>query len=108
MLMVGPGRLITLDRPALVLGVDRDYAYETTQVNVPDVFRVVCHTDGLTEGANAAGEALGNQRLHETLLDRDSFTSAQDVLGKIHDTWTTHIAGSQPDDDALVLVLGRG
>ena len=108
MLMVGPGRLITLDRPALVLGVDRDYAYETTQVNVPDVFRVVCHTDGLTEGANVAGEALGNQRLHETLLDRDSFTSAQDVLGKIHETWTTHIAGSQPDDDALVLVLGRG
>lgn len=108
LLMVAPGRLVTLDQSSLVLGVDPDYLYEATRVDLPEVFRVVCHTDGLTEATSAAGEALGDQRLHEVLLDRDSFTSAGDVLARIGNAWTSHLAGAYPDDDALVLVVSRG
>ena len=108
LLMVAPGRLVTLDQSSLVLGVDPDYLYEATRVDLPEVFRVVCHTDGLTEATSAAGEALGDQRLHEVLLDRDSFTSAGDVLARIGNAWTSHLAGAHPDDDALVLVVSRG
>jgi pSer/pThr/pTyr-binding forkhead associated (FHA) protein len=108
MLMVAPGRLITLDRPSLVLGVDAEYAYETTLTDLPETFRVVCHTDGLPEATNASGEPLGSQRLHETLLDREAFTSTRDVLSRIDKTWSGHLAGAHPDDDALVFVLGRG
>ncbi len=108
LLMVAPGRLVTLDQMSLVLGVDPDYLHEATRVDLPEVFRVVCHTDGFTEATSAAGEPLGDQRLHEVLLDRDSFVSAEEIASKVGNAWTTHLAGAHPDDDALVLVVARG
>jgi len=108
LLMVATGRLVTLDEPALVLGIDREYNYETTRADLPGHFRVICHTDGLTESTSGAGEPLGDQRLHEALLQRDAFTSVQEVANRIGQIWKTHLAGSQPDDDALALVIGRG
>jgi serine phosphatase RsbU (regulator of sigma subunit) len=106
--MVAPGRLVTLDQASLVLGIDPDYMYEATRVDLPEVFRVVCHTDGLGEATGAAGEPLGEQRLHEALLDRDAFSGVGEVLAKVGRVWSSHVAGSQPDDDALVFVIGRG
>jgi serine phosphatase RsbU (regulator of sigma subunit) len=108
LLMVAPGRLVTLDQPSLVLGVDVEFAYEPTRVDLPESFRVVCCTAGLTEATNAAGETLGDHRLHEVLLDRECFTDAAAIVGKIGQAWTTHLAGAQADDDATVLVVGRG
>lgn len=108
LLLVGPGRLLTLDQPSLILGVDREYLYEPTRVDVPERFRLICHTDGLIEAVNGAGEAVGAQRIHETLLHHDSFSSVTDVLSRIDSTWTTHLAGAPADDDAAVLVVGRG
>jgi hypothetical protein len=108
LLMVAPGRLVTLDQASLVLGVDPDYMYEATRVDLPEVFRVVCHTDGLGEATGAASEPLGEQRLHEALLDRDAFSGVEEVLARIGRVWSSHVAGSQPDDDALVFVIGRG
>lgn len=108
LLMVAPGRLVTLDQTSLVLGVDADFLYETTRADLPEVFRVVCYTDGLTEAASAAGTPFGEQRLHETLLDGDVFTSTAEVLGAITRAWTAHLATAQSADDALVLVVGRG
>ncbi|MCH9034117.1 MAG: SpoIIE family protein phosphatase [Planctomycetes bacterium] len=108
LLMVAAGRLVTLDQPSLVLGIDPDYVYEATRVDLPEVFRVVSHTDGLAEATNRAGEALGDQRLHEALLDRDAFAGVDEVVAIIAALWSNHMAGSQPDDDALVLVIGRG
>lgn len=108
LLMVAPGRLVTLDQPSLVLGIDPDYMYEATRVDLPEVFRVVCHTDGLLEATGVGGEPLGEQRLHEALLDRNAFAGVGEVLAKIGQTWSSHLSGAQPDDDALVFVIGRG
>jgi serine phosphatase RsbU (regulator of sigma subunit)/pSer/pThr/pTyr-binding forkhead associated (FHA) protein len=108
LLMVAPGRLVTLDQPSLVLGVDPDYVYEGTRVDLPEVFRVALHTDGLVEAASAGGEPLGDQRVHEALLDRDAFATARDILARINQVWATHLAGAYPDDDALALVVARG
>lgn len=107
-MLVAPGRLVTLDQPSLVLGVDAAYHYEATRVDLPEAFRLVCHTDGLTEATGMGGEPLGDAHLHETLLERQAFASASDLLVRIDQAWKTHLAESQPDDDALVLALGRG
>ncbi len=107
-LAVGPGRLVTLDQVSLVLGVDADYLYQTTRVELPETFRLICHTDGLTEATSAAGEAFGDQRLHETLLEREAFHSAADMAAKITQAWTTHMAAAQAEDDAVLLVVARG
>ena len=69
---------------------------------------MVCHTDGLTEATNSAGEPLGDRRLHEVLLDRDTFASAGEVLTRVGSAWASHLSGAHPDDDALVLVIARG
>lgn len=108
LLMAGPGRLITLDQPSLMLGIDGDYAYEAASVDLPADFRIVCHTDGLTNSANASGEAFGEQRLHELLLDRESFIEPADLAERILEAVSTHRAGHAGDDDATVLVLGKG
>jgi len=100
--------LLTLDHASLVLGVDADYNYEVTQVGLPEKFRLVCHTDGLAEATNTAGDALGRQRLHDALLDQEAFKDCDHVLKTVKDVWTTHLAGSDPDDDASVLVISRG
>lgn len=108
LLMVAPGRLVTLDHSSLVLGIDTDYLYDATRVDLPEKYRIVCYTDGLTEATSGAGEPLGDQRLHETLLNREAFAPAAEIVARIMQAWTAHLAGSPPDDDALVLAISRG
>jgi len=108
LLMLAPARLVTLDQGSLLLGVDPDHAYHPTHADIPSAFRVVCHTHGLTEAANAAGEPLGDQRLHDALLEREAFTDPSGILARLDHLWTTHLSGTPADDDALILVVGRG
>ncbi|HEY3242346.1 MAG TPA: SpoIIE family protein phosphatase, partial [Phycisphaerae bacterium] len=106
-LMAGPGRLITLDQPSLMPGVDPEYGYEATTVDLPSPFLLVCHSDGLTEGANAAGEPFGDKRLHELLLERASFAKPVETVEKVAAAFNTHVAGHAHDDDAMIFVLGK-
>ena len=55
---------------------------------------------------NNIGEALA--RVPGVLLEREAFAAPEDVIARIGQAYSTHLAGGQPDDDALVLVLGRG
>lgn len=107
LLMVAPGRLVTLDQSALVLGVDPDVEYTGVRADLPERFRLVVHSDGLTEAASAAGEALGDQRLHDVLLHRDSFCDAGGLVGRIVQAFSAHLAGAQAEDDATIMVVGR-
>ncbi len=105
LLMVAAGRLLTLDQPSLVLGVDGKYSYETTHVDLPEGFRLVCYSDGLVEASAGAGGAFGEARLHDLLLENATFTDPERVAKRIIDAFETHLSGAKPDDDATVLVL---
>jgi len=106
--MVAPGRLITLEQPSLVLGVDKEYLYETTRVTLPDRFRTVCYTDGLVEAANPGDEPLGQKKVHEALLSADAFGTAEEITTRISQLVTGHVGRSQADDDASALVVAYG
>ncbi len=108
LMLVGAGRLVTLDQPSLVLGIDPNFGYETTAIDLPSAFRVICHTDGLLESANAAGEAFGTQRLHDLLLERDSFATPAQIISRVVEAVERHRGGSAGDDDALVAVISHG
>jgi serine phosphatase RsbU (regulator of sigma subunit)/pSer/pThr/pTyr-binding forkhead associated (FHA) protein len=108
LLLAGPGRLITLDQTALLLGIDPDYNYETSSVDLPPSFRVICHSDGVTDTTNAAGEAFGEQRLHELLLTREVFAEPPTVVQKITEAVSSHSGGHPGGDDATMLVVGKG
>ncbi len=107
LLMVATGRLVTLDQPSLVLGVDPTYEYKETRVDLPESFRIVCHTDGFVESTSVAGEAVGQGKLHELLLDPDSFIAADGLAERVGQFFTAHMSGAHPDDDASVLVISR-
>lgn len=108
LLALAPGRLVTLDQVSLILGVDPDYLYQTTRFDLPETFRVLCHTDGWTEATSPAGDPFGQQRLHDTLLEPKAFASAADMVARLSHAWSAHMAGAQPEDDALLLVAARG
>ncbi|MCK4661028.1 MAG: SpoIIE family protein phosphatase [Phycisphaerae bacterium] len=107
LLLTGPGRLVTLDQPALLLGIDEEYPYESTTVDLTRQFRLICHTDGLVDAVNAADDGFGEQRLHETLLNREAFASPAEIIGRLGDALEAHIAGNPLVDDALVCVLSK-
>lgn len=108
LLLSAPGRLITLDQPSLVLGIDPNYGYESAAVDLPASFRLLCHTDGLPEMTNAAGKALESDRVHELLLEKDLFADPSAIITRIVALCDKHRAGRPPDDDALIAVLSRG
>jgi len=108
LLRVAPVRLVSLDQVSLVLGVDGDYSYHLTGAALPEKFRIVCYTDGLTESVSATGQAFGDERLHETLLDHDAFADAGGVLAAISNAFTAHLTTAQTADDALIAVIARG
>jgi len=105
--MVAPGRLVTLDQPSLVLGVDIDFHYEPTRINLPQRFRVVCFTDGVPNATNPGNEPLGEQRLHDALLERDAFGTADEIATRIGQLLAAYIGRTQADDDALALVVSH-
>ncbi len=85
-----------------------DYLYEPMRVNLPERYRVVCYTDGVVEATNPGDEPLGEQRVHDVLLERDAFGSAEEITGRISQLVTGHIGRSQADDDAMTLVVAYG
>ena len=108
LLLTGPGRLVTLDQPSLLLGIDPEYPYEPTSVDVSQSFRLVLHTDGLVDATNAAGDGFGEQRLHDALLERDAFADPAEITGRLAHALETHLSGNPQLDDALVCVMSRG
>ena len=108
LLMVAAGRLITLDQPSLVLGVDSSYEYQASTVDFPEPCRLVCFSDGLAEATNSGGDAVGSEHIHEALLQQEAFAEPDAAVEALSKLITTHLAGAEPDDDASILVIGRG
>ena len=107
MLIPAATRLQSLDQPSLILGADPAFNYETATVDLPPRFRLVLHTDGLTDACNAAGDLFGEERLKDVLLDRDSFTAPADMTEIVARAFNEHLAGHPQEDDALILVIGQ-
>ncbi len=109
-LITGPKRLVTLDHPSLILGIDPNYGYESSTVDSPSLIRLICHTDGLIETTNDAGDAFGAQRLHDFLLnlaDEDHGTPG-DLVARTVDAHQHHRGDRAADDDALIVAVAHG
>jgi pSer/pThr/pTyr-binding forkhead associated (FHA) protein len=103
--LVGPGRLLTLDQPSLLLGIDSSFLYETTSVELPPRFRLVCYTDGVGDAVNGANEVFGDRGVHELLLDRVAFGPVVEIITRLSEAHVSLVAGT--DDDATFLAVGR-
>jgi serine phosphatase RsbU (regulator of sigma subunit) len=107
LLLTGPGRLVTLDQPALLLGIDEDFPYQSTTLDVPQQYKLVCHTDGLMDAVNAADVGFGEQHVHDALLEREAYAAPAELIGRLGAALEAHVAGSPLVDDALICVVSK-
>lgn len=107
LLMLEPGRTVTADQASLVLGVDKNYRYETAILDLPASFRLVLFSDGVSDATNADGEILGEKRIREALESPTGFAGAAQVSAIIGQLVRSHIGGTAGEDDASWIVLGH-
>ncbi|MHC4066254.1 MAG: SpoIIE family protein phosphatase [Planctomycetota bacterium] len=107
LLLPAPTRMQSLDQPSLILGVDADYTYEATAVDLPPQFRLVLHTDGLLDCCNAAGEGFGDERFKNVLLERNAFAAPAEMVELVCKAFNEHLAGHPLADDALIMVVAH-
>ena len=111
--MVGPGRLVTMDQPSLLLGIDNEYLYEETAVEIPSKFRLVCCTNGMCNTVNSSNEMFGDRRLHDLLLENEAFVSAQEIVEKLSEAFTSHLSEKRSGKrcnyrgDQQILIFGK-
>jgi sigma-B regulation protein RsbU (phosphoserine phosphatase) len=93
-------RLMTTDR---VLGVTPDWTYSMGTLMLEHGDRVVCFTDGITEGRRTDGEEFGEDRLIDAIRARRT-ESADTIARVVADEVTTWTDGA-PQDDATLMVV---
>ena len=100
------GRVTTLGRPGLALGVEPEQDYPTERVALAPGSTVVLYTDGVLE-ARRDGELYGDERL-ERLLGARSSLGAQELAEEILADCRAFGGGELADDCAIVcLKLAR-
>ena len=107
LLLVGAQRLVTLEKAAPMLGADPDAHYEPDYADLSSRFRVILHTNGLTDALSPAGESYGEERLHEVLLQPESFSAPERTIDAVIQDVEKHLGQVQPSDDILILVVAH-
>ena len=107
LLLVGAQRLVTLEKTTPMLGADPDSNFEPAYADLSSRFRVIMHTNGLTDALSPAGESYGEERLHEVLLQPESFAAPDRTIDAIIQDLEEHLAQAPPGDDILILVVAH-
>ena len=108
LLVVGPQRLVTLEKTSAMLGADIESTYDPAFADLSSKFRVIMHTDGLTDALNPAGESYGEEQLHECLLQAEAFDAPERMIDLILASLDEHTGSSAASDDVLILVVAHG
>jgi sigma-B regulation protein RsbU (phosphoserine phosphatase) len=107
-LLIAPGRTVSLDRSNLLLGVDGEYIHEHTTLELPDMFRLICYSDGLVEAVNISGTPFGDQALQDVITDRKCFATPSLIVEDALQQLGQHLDRKPIEDDATICVLSRG
>ena len=95
--------LTTIPSQHMPLGIleDHDFDSTTTHYQLAPGDRFFLYTDGIIETTNIAGEMFGEERLHQTLMDKDG-----QLIAKVQ-AEVTEFRGNpdQQDDISLVEIL---
>ncbi|WP_028863927.1 SpoIIE family protein phosphatase [Psychromonas aquimarina] len=103
-LLISPQKITTLKTAGILPGLLADAHYKNTELTVNQGERIALYTDGLFESANSNETRIRLQTLiTKALLDTLHIPIAQALqqVMKLFD----EITGSQPSDDALLLLI---
>jgi len=107
LLLVGAQRLVTLEKTTPMLGADPDSNFEPAYADLSSRFRVIMHTNGLTDALSPAGDSYGEERLHEVLLQPESFAAPDRTIDAVIQNLEEHLGQAPPGDDILILVVAH-
>jgi len=101
-----------LHRTGMALGVFADNPFEERQCQLRPGDFLIMYTDGVTDAFSPQGEAFGEVRLRQALLEtcqlaRHAQLSAQQMLEAIDQQVVAFVAEAAPSDDLTLLVLER-
>lgn len=100
------GKIETLIRTGMVLGVDLNAAYIQQEVYLDEGDFLLFYTDGITEATNAMQEEFGIERLKQQVL-RDRDCEVEEILEGIETVLQAFTRQGGPLDDATLLGVKR-
>ncbi|MEM1447382.1 MAG: SpoIIE family protein phosphatase [Planctomycetota bacterium] len=103
-LLVRDGELIPLDVGGMIVGVDRDQAYDKGVWDFKPGDMLLLYTDGLPDAMNADGDRFGRERTEQLLLDVADM-SANDALNHILWTVRQYTGPRRATDDTTLIVI---
>jgi sigma-B regulation protein RsbU (phosphoserine phosphatase) len=106
LLLRAGGTLEPLEAGGVILGILPGTRYERGEVTLAPGDLLALYTDGVTEGANAANEMWGEERL-AALLRASASASATDIAQRIVREVRAFEGERGPADDITVLVAKR-
>ena len=87
------------------MGVDKNYEYEQSQVEIPEPGTVIfIGTDGIMEAKNNTGEVFGKERIKDVIQSRNDKSSAEIIAMLIHELQNFTKRERFEDDVTLVLI----
>ena len=103
-LEAGTSRCVPLRANGLVLGFQRDVAFDEVKVRVNPGDVVVLYTDGISEASNDAGEFFGIGRLEEAIVAH-RHADPEAMIDGVFAALERFSAGRSYDDDCTIVVM---
>lgn len=98
-----------LDTGGIILGVMKNASYHQAEVQLNKGDVIVFYSDGVTEAQNINGEAFGEMRLNNIVLEyinnNQNSINAQTLLDQIYNSLCDFILGVPLNDDLTIVIL---
>ncbi len=104
LLHAGESTCRELDAEGLILGVDKNAAFEEKSLLLKQGDLLLLYTDGITETENPHGEFFGVERLHDIFVTHAA-KPPQEIIGKIAAELRLFNANRYFNDDVSMVVL---
>jgi len=98
------GQFEAMEQRGLPIGItdEEEYPEETIDFTSGDI--LVLYTDGVTEARNTQEEMFGVESLRE-LIQKNTSSSAQELVDKVSDAVTSFIGRAPQHDDITVVII---
>jgi len=103
MILLGEGRIETLDKGGLLLGAMPDMQYEQGSLNLQKDDLIFLYTDGVSEAENADGEMFGEDRI-QAILKKGHDLPPAEILTRLESQVQQFIGDIPLSDDFTTLV----
>jgi hypothetical protein len=105
-LLVGNGRVTTLERGSMVLGMIPDVTFNEQRVELTSGDSLVVYSDGVSEAMNEAGDFFGDERLL-AVVGQSAGLPPEAIGARVLDAVATFVGDAVPNDDLSLIVLKR-